>query len=377
MDKPNTAITPPNPPRSRRRMFIAAALCLGLGSGLVLVEVLLRLLGLGYGMGVLLSDPVLHHVHPTDYLYRGWSGTGEYGGFPIRFDAAGWVVDPENRGGAFDPTRHRRLVALLGDSFVEGLHVPHAESFAGLLGCRAQPDVFVRNYGVSSYSPVLYLLQWRQMVKADRPAHVFLVLYANDVAGDESYREGARLGGDGLPVAVAGPSDSRLVLALRRLYTPRVLRVVFLVLKHRTKPRAADSEVTVGGFVELNPPLSALTERCLTQLVAEVRDSGARFTLLAVPSKFEALSPGRRVPGGTFAGHVRTWAAANGVDYADWVPDFDRAAAQGKKLFYERDIHFNTAGHALAADVLAQRHPELFQPASKSAPAEDRSPDKK
>jgi len=350
--------------RNRRRCFVVAAAFFGIAVGLGLMELVLRLLGIGYGSAPLVSDAHLHHAHEKDYAFLCHTPSGEFGGFPVRFDAEGWVTDPDGRS-VFAPDRHRRLVALLGDSFVEALQVPYAASLVGRLNQSARPDVFVRNYGVSSYSPVLYLQQWRRQVRLARPNHVLLLLYANDIRDDEHYAARAQPGQDGLPASVPGPGNSSIRMALRRLYVARLARKAFLTLEYFVHERKPVSAVSVGGLLEENPALKDLTKQCLSQLAKEIRETGARFTLLAVPSKYEMAHPGQQVPGGSFAAHVRVWAEANGVEFLDLTSHFEHTAAQGKRLFFERDIHFNHLGHAVAALAVVRRYPELFQPESR------------
>ena len=43
----------------------------------------------------------------------------------------------------------------------------------------------VENYRTSSYSPALYLLQWRTRIRDRAPTHVFLMLFGNDIRNDE------------------------------------------------------------------------------------------------------------------------------------------------------------------------------------------------
>ena len=152
-----------------------------------LLEGALRVLDLGYGEAPLVFDASLHHRHPYDYRYRRKDdGHGEYGGFMIEYDGIGRTVDPD-RQIVFDPARHKRQIAVMGDSMVEAGQMHYRDGFVGLLNRRAAPDVFAVNWGVSTYSPMLYRVQWLKDIAATKPELVLMMLYSNDVMDDGIY----------------------------------------------------------------------------------------------------------------------------------------------------------------------------------------------
>ncbi len=152
---------------------------------LALGELVLRVFDYGPRHAPLNADPVLHHVHPKDYGYLAYSKTGEYGGFHVYFDKDGLrAAGPEMRA-ANEEKPADCLVALMGDSFTEGVQVPYEDTFAGLLASVSPCEV--KNYGVSSYSPIFYGIQWRDAVRQTSPSLVVLQLYGNDVWTDEEF----------------------------------------------------------------------------------------------------------------------------------------------------------------------------------------------
>ena len=68
----------------------------------------------------------------------------------------------------------------MGDSFIEATQVSYPDSFVGRLAKYGSARTVVRNFGVTSYSPIFYVLQWRHHVKRFRPTHVFVLLFSND-----------------------------------------------------------------------------------------------------------------------------------------------------------------------------------------------------
>ena len=332
-----------------------------------LLELTLRVLELGFGESPLLYDPQIHHRHPPNYVFRRKDdGNGEFGGFLIEYDNLGRSVDPD-RQIAFDPAKHKRIIAVLGDSMVEAGQVTYRDSFVGLLNRRAAPDAFAHNWGVASYSPVLYRVQWQRDVAPAKPALVLLMLYSNDVQDDANYAKTATFDSDGLPTAVAGPPNNAIVDTLRHIYVARLVRVAWRMIQFAVTTQGDERIRTmgpVGGFLETSPDISTLTDKVLRGIVKEVRSSGARLVLTAVPSKYVIMTGDQSKADQQWAANVKRWSAANGVDYIDLWPAFAAYTAARKesdpKLFFFHDIHPNEAGHRLIADTIAQALPDYF-----------------
>jgi lysophospholipase L1-like esterase len=332
-----------------------------------LLEGALRVLDLGYGEAPLVFDASLHHRHPYDYRYRRKDdGRGEYGGFMIEYDGIGRTVDPD-RQIVFDPARHKRQIAVMGDSMVEAGQMHYRDGFVGLLNRRAAPDVFAVNWGVSTYSPMLYRVQWLKDIAATKPELVLMMLYSNDVMDDGIYEKTATFDADGLPTAVAGPPENVFVNTLRQIYVARLLRLGWRTIVYLVAPQQDERVRTmgpVGGFVELSPEMSPLTDRVLRGIVKEVRASGAHFVLTAIPSKYVIMSGDRSKAEQQWAANVKRWAAENRVDYIDLWPAFDAYTAARResepKLFFLYDIHPNETGHKVIADTIARALPAYF-----------------
>src|ERR1041384_1436589 len=180
----------------RRWFLVLMSLGIGTVAGAVLCELLLRLLGIGFAYAPSVPHPILHHVHERDFQFLSYSSGNEYSNTPIYWDEHGLPADPERKL-VFNGTTHTQMFAALGDSFVEANQVPYRKSFVGRLNAAAVPGVFVRNYGVSSYSPAFYLLQWRHVIRQDRPQHVLVLLFSNDIEGDAEAKRQARYSAGG------------------------------------------------------------------------------------------------------------------------------------------------------------------------------------
>lgn len=336
-----------------------AALAASLVISLLIVEGALRAMNLGPGNSPLESDPFLHHVHPKNYSFVQQHPSGELGGFDIHYDANRRVVldrhAPEPAGTL--PCR----IAFMGDSFTEAGQVRYDASFAGILEVRARGRCDVRNYGVSSYSPSVYLVQWTREVQAWKPTHVFLMLFGNDVRDDQLYLQNAARDASGFPTAVHGPGGGWLTIQLRKLYIARYVRA--------TTQRWAWSNAhkgqpiwTVGGEAEENPDWPEESARLIRELNRRIMASGAQLVLMAVPSRYRLMADGT-VPVGELDFHqkIERWATAENIPFLPLAPSFE-AARSGPPLYFLHDIHFTEAGHRATADAIANAFPELFAP---------------
>ncbi len=333
---------------------------LGLLLGLLASEAFLRLGGTGYGNAPFVSDPILHHVHPKDYVFVMHHPSGEMGGHRIRYDESGLLVDPDAPASPLTPKSTYRM-ALMGDSFSEGLQVPFRRTFFSLLARRSRGNVEIKNFSCSSYSPVLYNLQWMVQVHKWRPTHLLLLLNYTDVLDDKMYFSKGRFDQRKELLAVPGPGNDAWRVLLRKSYLVRFLRKLQLQLAWRLKQTRRMPLQVVGGYVEDNPEISDLTAQFVLKLNQEVKASGAEFVLMVVPSKYrlEPSSWERNDP--EFSDRWKTWAQEQSIPFIDLVEPFRRASRGGQELYFKRDIHWNDQGHRLVAETLTEAFPNLFQ----------------
>lgn len=335
---------------SERKKFAFTVIptLIGLIVGLVLIEVLLRVFGLGYQNRPLEPHPVLHHVHPKSYLYR-----SHFGGHEVYYDHNGLVSDPDGKAEKVGDCR----IAFLGDSFTESRQVPYTQSFVGLLDKRT--NCIVRNYGVASYSPIFYYLQWKHLVERWQPDLVVVQLYSNDIQSDEDYLPRARLDAEGKPTAIPGPPKDWLSKLLRKSYVLRLVRKAQLTISW-TLAHWGEEKFVAGQFVEENPNVSSTSADLLLSLKKEVNVAGADFVFFAVPSEFRLQNPTEKHRPVEFANKLKIWAERQDIEYIDMIPPFTNAASSGYKLFFETDVHFNENGHAIVANVIEHNFPSLF-----------------
>jgi lysophospholipase L1-like esterase len=250
----------------------------------------------------------------------------------------------------------------MGDSFVEGNYTPYGQSLLGFLERAASASTRVKNYGVSSYSPILYLLQWQETVKHFEPTHVFLLLYSNDISDDRRYASLATLLPNGEIKGIPGSDGNWLIRALRHLYVARLIRKAQNHLQWilaDLNPKG--SQRVIGGYIEEKPPLAGPTEERVLALATLVRQSGAKFSLMSVPSKYDLNTGDQATIEERPSSDVwRPWAHSHGLDYIDLTPSFQTASAEGIRSFYETDIHFNAHGNRIAAEAIERAFPQVF-----------------
>ena len=340
------------------------AIFIGLFLGLLVAEVaLIGFLEIAHANNSLVvSDPVLHHVHPSNHAFTyADPDKGRSHSHKLRFDENGLLVNP-NWSGDVNASNVDRRVAFMGDSFLESFQTPYSESFFGILENSAGEGVTVKNYGCSSYSPVLYFLQWKTQVTRFKPTHVFLLLYANDPRDDLRYFSQAVFDHENEITAVPGLWNSWRKIQLTKYYLQRIFQAVSLSVERMTKKCASGARPLLGGgFSEENPDISPLSGTYVLKLAKEVQASGARLTLMVVPSRCRLEGDCCDMSSPEFSDKWKNWAERHSVDFLDLVGPFQEAARDGTRLFMKRDIHFNSLGHLVIARTLQESHPELFK----------------
>jgi len=298
-------------------------------------ELMLRIANMGFGNSPMEPDAFLHHVHPKNYQFVQQHPSGELGGFEIEYDADGRVFRGTKAAPLIAEASATCRVALMGDSFTEGGQVPFDKTFAGVLEQAGRDKCVVRNYGVRSYSPAIYLVQWTRDIQAWQPDIVFLLLFGNDVREDFNYLQTSTRDEQGFPTA------------LRAQWAWQ---------------HSGEEQWTIGGVVEENPDWGGLTPNLVLELNRRVTAAGSRLLVMAVSSRYRLMGDGKFRVEGDFHQTVKDFTAQNGVEFLDLFRPFERASKAGVPLFFLQDIHFAEEGHLLTADGGGQGVSRVFQP---------------
>ena len=318
-----------------------------------LAEASLRILELGYGHTPINPDADLGFAHPKDFHYRIYSRHGEYGGYAVHYGSDGARVMNRFSEAAPRPDTTSCRIAFLGDSFTEALQVRFEKSYVGRIG-QASGCAF-RNYGVGSYSPIHYLIQWGSIAQSFQPTLVVLQLFADDEASDTTLMEQAVKSADGLPLRI-GSAERWPLLWLREIYLVRLFRMTYnRVLWTVADQRAAlaDERPSHGLAPDEtdNPEVSDVTSRLVSALAERVNKSGARLILLAIPAERTLREARSSVP---FAKKWRAWATQRDIQFIDVASALAAILKSGKTPFYAANGHFNEMGHAVIADALCR-----------------------
>ena len=317
---------------------------------LVILEIVLRLLGYGYNNSPADPDPVLHHVHPANYLYKLYTPGEEFGNFMVYYDSLGRRSQLPGLAGK-GSTKINKTVAFFGDSFVEALQVPYDSSFIGLLSKKFSDARFL-NYGVTGYSPVLSYLQCRKMLEQHKvlPDIVVMMLYSNDVRDDSTYIRRAVYSEDNHELSgIKGGDRHELFTFFRKLYLARMIRkaMVKWEFQRKHKDYRLVNGVMVRGLLEESPDISnTLTEEYVLKTDSLLKSYGISFYIAVIPSRYRNFTSDTGfVP---FSAKIRSWAASRNISLISMDSAFDAA---GRKLFYNIDVHCNAEGHKVLASV--------------------------
>lgn len=292
-------------------------------------------------------------------------------------------------------------ILVLGDSFVEAMHVPLESTLARLLeerlnGDLGQGKIEVVSAGVSGYGTSSELLYFEREGKRYQPDLVLLAFYpGNDVKNNSPTLEDALkpvYGPDGTLEKVVGegvrpqPGGWRGLVASSDMY--HYFRQILLIrhselaqslIRHgllkaeavKTVPQHDGVPADYGVYAPaLDPDWEEAwshTRALLARLQGAVSAAGGRLAIAVLSTRDqiypqwwqEVLASHPRMQQRTWdldapQRRVEAWCAEHDVPCKTLAPAFHAAPADGKEpLHYHHDGHWTAAGHRLAASELA------------------------
>jgi hypothetical protein len=269
-------------------------------------------------------------------------------------------------------------IAVLGDSFIEGIQVPLEHTTPAVLETRLaaafpQHSFEVMNFGVSNYGVGQYLLVYDAYVRAFKPD--FVVVFASYLNFSRTHqrelssrlqefyalnvRPSFEVDERGQLVYVPANDYERYrtsveallqeefgadrTVEMHPIWTPLVLPHWALNLVSR-KARPSASPQQPG---DIDFPHLDTNYRILQELNSRVRADGGSMVFA---DAFEYLERYGVVPGsGALVPRNRAFAEGAGAGHVDLSPPL-RAADMNPQ--FECDMHFNTVGHRIVADAL-------------------------
>ncbi len=358
--------------QARPRMLAVASMALSLVAFLLLLELGFRLLPVNEGLRGLSVDeqnPVFRFTPHRESVYsRGWNFSIVN---RVRTNNYGFINDHD-----YDPALTTPLLAVIGDSFVEAVMVPFAQTGVSRLADSVGAAGRVYGFGTSGSSLSQYLAYARYVRDTFHPAGLTVVIVGNDF--DESLR--TYKNEPGLHYFAESPGGELTLTRLDRpvpwwrdlvggsslamyLYVNLEIRDVWKRFAYRpgqsaisrprfvgntaaeaTAERVADSDRVIDAFLRQLPGMAGLPVSRIALVVdaprPELYDASA---LEAVSDSYFSI----------MRAHLIDRARAGGFEVVDMQPAFLADYAQRRLRFeYPDDNHWNGTGHEVFARVV-------------------------
>ena len=351
--------------------LVNSALAIGsVAITLLVLETVLRVLPIDWKVPIFpptADDPIQRYVPNASFVSSiGWNLSSVVRG---RTNAQGWLSDYD-----YDAAASTPLLAVVGDSYMEGWGVPFSQSVTGrlqaALGTRARVFLFAQSGAPLSQ----YVAYARHACSVYRPDRLVVSVVANDF--DESLY--ARRSQNGFFHLYQRPDD-QFDLKLTPFSSPAVIQnlarhsalAVYLLRNvginglirrmglHPIPPptlveyksaearseRLGDSMRVMDWFVDALPEAACLPPKSILLLIDAQRPQiyGGDTVMKAAENNYFARM---RVA-------LMTAARAKGYVVVDMEPRFREAfAIDGKRFEFATDSHWNAHGHAIAAAAI-------------------------
>jgi len=345
-------------PGSSRRGARVAALLLLAASSLGLMAAVGELF---FRFAIPAASSPYYYMGPDDRILRsdaaeraaGVRTLGSFGRFPSRWqiNRAGWNSELE-----YLPRDERegRLVAVIGDSYVNALQVDVDRNLAALLQARFAPAVDFYSFGTSGAPLSQYLHASRYVVREFRPDALVFVVVHNDL--HESLVSLRRKQFFLQLDETAGGFEE----VPPELYRPNRLR---RLLSHSAIVRYL--WLNSGAWELLNsPPKIAEIPQATPEKIApaiewilqRIRDENPELPILFLmdgPRRAIYAGDAQKSPAYWMHEVVAGAASKAGVEFADLTAIFTELHIASGEVFnsYE-DYHWNERGHTIAADTV-------------------------
>jgi lysophospholipase L1-like esterase len=362
----------------RQRYYRLVAVVGALAVALAGVEGTLRLLGIGNESLHTGTVPHAqwHHWHQPNFFCQ-YPVRAEGYSVPIHFNQLGMR---DSREFTVEKPAGMRRIAVIGDSFVEGLQVAEENGVVRQLERQLrQPGderIQVLNFGCSGFSTTLELVLVRDWVRQFAPDVVVCLHHFSDINEDWVYRCQTVQTSTGEISAIPARLAAAEGLMKRCVRHSRLLQVIQQVLgRHPSLPADASYQETFDAVV--HDPYTAEDEtawsyslQALAALADVLRRDNTRFLVVLVPigTQVEPVDPVyaarlgyRYLAGGCRLEHrgyqekVRAYCREHGIACLDLLDGFRTANPWGTPWFYlPHDLHWSAAGHELAARHIAE-----------------------
>lgn len=353
----------------KQAIFAGISVIIGTVMVLALGEITCRILPVNEGMRVqpvTAADPVFRFEPDRSAVFAKGALFDIVN--RVRTNNAGFVSDQP-----YDATATTPLLTLIGDSYVEALMVPYADTLQARLASVANGSGRVYAFAASGAGLAQYLVWARYSRDVYRPQGMSIVIIPNDFSESIYEREHSpgfhsfvkrQDGSAELRLTEYQPSAVRLLLrnsalamylfsqakvqtlagAMGQALGDNDTRFVGNVAADAPEDYRRASEWAVDRFLDLLPESAGL-DRSRIQLVVE----SVRPNLYAP----ETMPEAERSYWGRMRRYVIENARSRGHDVVDLQPAFSaRYQQSGKRFEFPTDGHWNAEGHAAAAEAV-------------------------
>ena len=365
-----------------------ASTLIGLAVLLAVLELTFRFLPIRAATPRLLpsGDDRIARFHPNE-RWRYSAGWNFFIVNELRTNNAGWVSEID-----YVREADRPLLAFVGDSFVQGDHLPWADTCHGRLARRLEEEIRVYSFAINGAPLSQYLAYAEHARDTYRPDALVIPIIGNDFA--ESFRPYQAARNHAIYFAFEEESDGELMLVppeespeppqslFRRLrrwvnehsrvlryraYNVRLTRLRFHEERRRNDPNAAGTPGLP--FAETDP-----AKKHPDRVAASYRAVDAFLRMLPERSGLapqqiafvvDGIRPYRYTEGWehrwdeSFHDVMRRYfmdeARADGYDVIDMQPVFvDHYRSHQQPFNWLRDTHWNALGHGLCAEQVGR-----------------------
>jgi hypothetical protein len=316
------------------------------------------------------SDPELIHVRRSHLRLKGNARGGQYAHQyqipPSDMGLYQWDVKYDRNGFRNEVDLKRADVAVIGDSFVEGLTVLNSELSSSLLA--AWRGEVVANLGQGGYGPLQEMIVLRRYALPLHPRTVVWMFYeGNDLQDVVDYHRVKQIQQDFWDAFYLRSFTRNSVHQVKSLWLPParplgITRSAFFqtsdgreITIYFGTPTETLSEQNMSALGETVSTLASAYRLCVTERV--------RFIFVFVPTKFRVLRGYCKFPQQS---ECRTWgvndlparlqqAAASispDIGYVDLTPNLVDTVRRGELPYYPDDPHWSPVGHKIVAETI-------------------------
>ena len=201
--------------------------------------------------------------------------------------------------------------------------------------------------GVSSYSPIFYLVQLRRELAYLRDVDVVLQLFENDFDSDSELILKANSFDLEEINSIDGGSSSLIITLLRYSYTARLIRKVQLQTIYLLNSEPEYSTVSNQTDAELNKVRFSEKRQFSFKIISKIKEfcdaRSINLHLMIIPNK-KLSRTNQCCETDWLHKELKFYALSENISFIDLADEFQKVSNQ-KDLFFSKDIHLTSYGN--------------------------------